>query len=180
MNNMHMSLNRYYISVKLIMQSQCVQQGYYQSSYLQNSTLLFFLNCALKCNKSYTDILVCPLKLICVAETKRCIRKRNMIFILQNFLFLNKKIYKSMKFMVRIFFFLFRAAHAACGSSQARGQIEAFGSQGSKPHLRPILQLMAVLDPSPTEQGQGSNPHPLSYQLNSFPLHHDRNSGHKI
>ena len=105
MNNMHMSLNRYYISVKLIMQSQCVQQGYYQSSYLQNYTLLFFLNCALKCNKSYTDILVCPLKLICVAETKRCIRKRNMIFILQNFLFLNKKIYKSMKFMVRIFFF---------------------------------------------------------------------------
>ena len=33
----------------------------------------------------------------------------------------------------------------------------------SEPHLRPILQLAAALDPSPTERGQGSNPCPHGY-----------------
>ena len=52
--------------------------------------------------------------------------------------------------------------------SQARGQIRAIAAglrhshsnEGSKPHLQPAPQLMAMPDPEPTEQGQGSNLHP--------------------
>ena len=56
-----------------------------------------------------------------------------------------------------LFFLLFRAALAAYGRSQARGQIRAMvagqihshGNSGSELHLQPTLQLMArkVLDP---------------------------------
>ena len=63
---------------------------------------------------------------------------------------------------------LFRAIPAAYGGSQARGLIGATAAglrhspsnAGSEPHLRPTPQLMAILDPGPTERGQGSNPHP--------------------
>ena len=59
-----------------------------------------------------------------------------------------------------------RAAPAAHGDSQGRGLIGAVAtglhhshsSAGSEPHLRLTPQLMATPDPSPTEQGQGSNP----------------------
>ena len=52
--------------------------------------------------------------------------------------------------------------------SQARGPIRAVAaglclsnsSAGSKPSLQPTPQLTAMLDPQPTEQGQGSNPQP--------------------
>ena len=64
--------------------------------------------------------------------------------------------------------FLFRAAPVAYGSSWARGQIGAavaglchsHDNAGSKLHLRPTLQLVAMPDPEPTEQGQGSNLYP--------------------
>ena len=54
--------------------------------------------------------------------------------------------------------------------SQARGVIRAvaaglchsYSNTGSKPHLRPTPQLTAILDPQPTERGQGSNLHPRS------------------
>ena len=50
--------------------------------------------------------------------------------------------------------------------SQARGQIGAIATSlqqshsnaGSELHLQPMPQLMAMLDPQPTEQGQGLNP----------------------
>ena len=50
------------------------------------------------------------------------------------------------------------AAPVAYGSSQAMGQIRAASASlhhirsdaRSEPHLRPMLQLMAVLDPLPT------------------------------
>ena len=66
------------------------------------------------------------------------------------------------------FFFSFRAAPAACGSSQARGQIKAaatglyhsHSNSGSELHLQPTPQLTATPDASPTERGQGSNTHP--------------------
>ena len=53
-----------------------------------------------------------------------------------------------------VFIFLFDTP-AACGSSQARRQIGAVASgllnrhsnAGSEPHLRPTLQLAAMLDP---------------------------------
>ena len=55
----------------------------------------------------------------------------------------------------------------AYGRSQARGQIRAIaaglhshGSDRSELSLWPIPQCMAMLDPQPTEQGQGWNPHP--------------------
>ena len=52
--------------------------------------------------------------------------------------------------------------------SQAKGHIRAIvtglchshGDAGSQPCLSPTPQLMAMLDPLPTEQGQGSNPQP--------------------
>ena len=68
-----------------------------------------------------------------------------------------------------LFFCLFRAAPAACGDSQARGLIAALATSlchshtRSEPCLQPIPQLMATLDPLPTEQGQGSNPRPHGY-----------------
>ena len=63
---------------------------------------------------------------------------------------------------------LFRAACAAYGGSQFRGQIGAVApglhhshsNAGSEPCLRPTPQLMAMPDPQPTEQDRGSNPHP--------------------
>ena len=64
-----------------------------------------------------------------------------------------------------IFLFgLFRDAPAAYGGSQGRGQIRAaapglhhcHNNTRSEPHLQPTPQLMATLDPQPTEQGQGS------------------------
>ena len=65
-------------------------------------------------------------------------------------------------------FCLFRAVPVAHGGSQAKGSIGAvtaslchsYSNGGSKPCLQPTLQLMATLDPQPTEQGQGLNPQP--------------------
>ena len=39
---------------------------------------------------------------------------------------------------------------------------------GSKPHLPPTPQLMAMLDPQPTEWGQGLNPNPQGYLSGSY------------
>ena len=70
---------------------------------------------------------------------------------------------------VYIFFFVFsRAAPIPCGGSQARGPIGAVTTRiqhshskvGYKRHLQPTPQLTAMLEPQPTEQGQGSNPQP--------------------
>ena len=61
------------------------------------------------------------------------------------------------------FFLLFRATPLAYGSSHTKGQMGAAAAghshshARSKPCLQPTRQLMAMLDPSPTEQGQGSN-----------------------
>ena len=65
--------------------------------------------------------------------------------------------------LLLLFFLLFRATLVACEVSQARGPIGApaaglqhsHSSAGSELHLWPIPQLMATLDPYPTEQGQG-------------------------
>ena len=59
----------------------------------------------------------------------------------------------------------------AYGDSQARGQIGAvaaglhhsYSNEGSKSHQQTTPQLMAMPDPQPTEQGQGSNSHPHGY-----------------
>ena len=85
------------------------------------------------------------------------------------------------------YFLLFRAAPMAYGVSQARGCIGAtaaglhhsHSNAGSNPHLWPIPQLTATLDPWPTERGQGSNPHPHGYQSDLFLLRHNRNA-HKL
>ena len=63
-----------------------------------------------------------------------------------------------------------RAPPEAYGDSQARGGIgavaaglsQSHSNATSEPHLQPTSQLMATLDPQPTEQGQGSNPQPHS------------------
>ena len=65
-------------------------------------------------------------------------------------------------------FLIFRAVLAAYGSSQARDWIRAVAAGLHHSHsnarselcLWPTAQLTATLDPSPTERGQGSNPHP--------------------
>ena len=71
-------------------------------------------------------------------------------------------------FVFLVFFSFSRAAPAAYGDSQARGQIRAIAADprhshsnsGFELHLRSTPQLTATLDPRPTEQGQGSNPQP--------------------
>ena len=63
-------------------------------------------------------------------------------------------------------FFLFRAAPAAYGGSQARDLIgaataalhQSHSNARSKLHLQPTPQLTAMPHPQPTERGQGSNP----------------------
>ena len=62
---------------------------------------------------------------------------------------------------------LFRAVPVAYGRSQARvligavaGLRQSHSNAGSELHLRPIPQLMATPDPSPTERSQGLNPPP--------------------
>ena len=63
---------------------------------------------------------------------------------------------------------LFRAAPVACGGSQARGLIWAVAAGlhhshsniRSEPHLPSTPQFKAMLDPRPTERGQGLNPQP--------------------
>ena len=65
----------------------------------------------------------------------------------------------------------FRSTPTAYGGFQVRGQIGAIADGlhhshskvGSQPHLQPTLQLIAMPDPRPTEQGQGSNLHPHGY-----------------
>ena len=68
-------------------------------------------------------------------------------------------------FFFFFFFLLFRTAPVAYGSSQARGWIRAAAvlhlsrsNTGCQLWLRPIPP-----DTQPTEQGQGSNPHPHRY-----------------
>ena len=82
------------------------------------------------------------------------------------------------------FFFFFRAAPVAYGSSPARDLIGAaaaglhhsHSNRGSEPCLQPPLQLMATLDPWPIEQGQRSNLRPHGYYLDLFLLSHYGNS----
>ena len=80
---------------------------------------------------------------------------------------------------IYIYFCLFafpRAALTVHGGSQARGPIgavaiglcQSHSNVGSEPRLRPTPQLMATLDPQPTEQGQESNLQPHGSQLNSL------------
>ena len=63
-----------------------------------------------------------------------------------------------------IYFFFFRVMPGEYGGSQAWMGATAAGPRhshsivGSELHLRSIPQLMAMLDPQPTEWGQGSNP----------------------
>ena len=60
----------------------------------------------------------------------------------------------------------------AYGESQARGSIgaaatslrQSHSNEQSELHLQPTTQLKAMLDPQPTEQGQGLNPQPHSSQ----------------
>jgi len=65
---------------------------------------------------------------------------------------------------------------AAYESPQARNQIGAVAaglhySQSntrSEPHLRPILQIVAMLDPKPNEGSQGSNLHLQGHYVGSL------------
>ena len=68
-----------------------------------------------------------------------------------------------------LYFFAFsRATPMAYGGSQARGLIgavatglrQSHSNVGSEPRLQPTPQLTAMLDPQPTERGQGLNPQP--------------------
>ena len=81
-------------------------------------------------------------------------------------------------------FCLCRAAPTAYGGSQSRSLIGATATSLRQSHsnarsqlcLQPTPQLMAMPDPQPTEQGQGSNPKPHGSQLDSFLLRHSRNT----
>ena len=74
------------------------------------------------------------------------------------------------------FFVFYRATPRHNRDSQARnliGAVAAILGQShsnvrSEPHLRPTPQLLAMLDPSPTERGQGSNLQPHGSYSDSF------------
>ena len=76
-----------------------------------------------------------------------------------------------------MFCLLFRAAPMTDASSQASGRTRATAASlhHSRSHtgseLR--LQLTPQFHPQHTDRGQGLNPHPHGYQLDSFPRHHD-------
>ena len=82
------------------------------------------------------------------------------------------------------FFGLFRATPTVYGGSQARGPIGATAAglhhshshAGSEPRLQHTPQLTTKGDSQPTEQGQGSNPHPQGSLSDSLLLHHNGNS----
>ena len=91
----------------------------------------------------------------------------------------------SLSFSKILFFFgLFRVTPSAYGGSQARGWIRAVAAGLCQSHsnarpelpLWPTQQLMAMPDPQPTEQGQGSNLQPHGSQSDLFPLCHNGNS----
>ena len=81
-------------------------------------------------------------------------------------------------------FCLFRPVSAAYGSSQIRDQIGAaavclchsHSNARSEPCLQSTPQLTAILGPSPTEQGQGSNWSPNGCSWGLLPLSHNGNS----
>ena len=74
-------------------------------------------------------------------------------------------------FIYLFIYLFFRATSEVYGSSQAKSRIVATAASlyhnqsnsGSEPHLRSTPQLMAIPDPRPPEQGQGSNPHAHGY-----------------
>ena len=86
----------------------------------------------------------------------------------------------------RFFFFLFRAAPGAHGSSQVRGWIgtivaglghgHSHINTRSKWCLWPTEPLTVTLDPWPADGGQGLNPHPHGYWSGSLLLCHNRTS----
>ena len=69
------------------------------------------------------------------------------------------------------FWWIFRVAAQAYGSSQARGRVGAtvadlphsHSNAGSEPCLQPTPQLRATLETQPTDRGQGLNPRPHGY-----------------
>ena len=75
-------------------------------------------------------------------------------------------------------FFFFVVAPVAYGSSLASGWNGAaaaglhhsHNNTGSKLHLRPAPQLVAMPDPEPPEQGQGWNPHPHGHDVEFLTL----------
>ena len=74
-------------------------------------------------------------------------------------------------FLSKLFFFFFPVFLGHYGNSQARGWIGAaadglchsHSNAGLKPCIGRIPQFTAMLDPWPTERGQGLNPHPHVY-----------------
>ena len=90
----------------------------------------------------------------------------------------------NLNFYYFYYFFFFRPTPVAYGGSQARGRIAAVvtdlhhshSNARSEPRLQPIAPLIATLDPSPTDRGQGLNPNPHGYQSDLFPLHPNGNS----
>ena len=81
-------------------------------------------------------------------------------------------------------YFLRGSAPSAYGRAHVRGLTRTIAAGlchshnnvGSQPHLYPTPQLTAMPDPLPTERYQGLNLCPHGYQLDSFLLHHNRNS----
>ena len=66
-------------------------------------------------------------------------------------------------------FIVWGVANGAIDKDQARGRIGATAAGLHQSHRntgaepRPIPQLSTMLDPQPTERGEGSNPHPYRY-----------------
>ena len=85
----------------------------------------------------------------------------------KNFIYYTSAIFTIRTHLLYVFFS--RVTPRAYGSSQTRGGIRAAAAclhpsnARSMLSLPPMLQLVTTLDPEPTKQGQGSNPHHHGY-----------------
>ena len=120
-------------------------------------------------------------KLIFIVDASD-VNKETIIFVLTTM-----QLYTKFSLQVLFYFFIFlsfqgctrgvwRFPGQGLMGAAAAGLCQSHSNARSEPHLRPIPQLTAIPDPSPTEQSQESNLQPHGSQLDSFPLHHDGNS----
>ena len=88
-------------------------------------------------------------------------------------LYYNCFFFNLITFRIDCLFFLFKAAPVAYRCSQSRGQIGELAASLPHNHINarfqlppwPTPQLMATLNPQPTDQGHGSNLHPYGHYV---------------
>ena len=110
----------------------------------------------------------------------KCVMLKNLRFQSQDVLPLNTGSCEPQVLFSYLFIFAFQSRTHGTWTFPGQGLNwtlhHSHSNTGSEPCLQPTPQLIAMLDPLPTEQGWVSNSHPHGYQLGSLPLSHSGNS----